>query len=131
VRRTTSTSDDAAGSIRRVVVVVDARVNHQPRDEIDALYQPGRGVPLTSGGRRPEALTRGAVMTYLIVGLDRKTFTQWHENVSADEIATATRIAQARAKAQGIDLVVAAVIGSNSAVMSDPAEVRPLQRSAA
>jgi hypothetical protein len=70
-------------------------------------------------------------VTYLIVGLDRKTYARWHENVSADEIGTAERIAQARAKAQGIDLVVAAVIGPNSAVVSDPAEVRTLGSKAA
>lgn len=58
-------------------------------------------------------------MTYLIVGLDRTTHTRWHENVSADDIATARRIAQARATAHGLDLVVAAVIGPNSAVLSD------------
>jgi hypothetical protein len=62
------------------------------------------------------------VVTYLIVGLDRKTHAQWHENVSADDIGTAKRIASARAAAQGIELVVAAVIGPNSAVVSDPAE---------
>ena len=63
-------------------------------------------------------------MTYLIVGLDRKTHARWHGNVSADDIATAKRIAQARAAAQGIDLVVAAAIGPNSAVVSDEADER-------
>jgi len=61
-------------------------------------------------------------VTYLIVGLDLKTSASWHENVSADDIGTAKRIARTRAAAQGIDLVVAAVIGPNSAVVSDPAE---------
>jgi hypothetical protein len=70
-------------------------------------------------------------MIYLIVGLDRKTFARWHENVCADEIGTAEQIAQARARAQGTDLVVAAVIGPNSAVVSDPAEVRTLESKAA
>ena len=65
---------------------------------------------------------KGAVVTYLIVGLDRRTHARWHENVSADDIGTAKRIAGARAAAQGLDLVVAAVIGPNSAVVSDPAE---------
>jgi hypothetical protein len=65
---------------------------------------------------------KGAVVTYLIVGLDRSTHARWHENVSADDIGTAKRIAAARAAAQGLDLVVAAVIGTNSAVVSDPAE---------
>jgi hypothetical protein len=63
-------------------------------------------------------------MTYLVVGLDRRTHTPWHENISADDIGTATRIAEARAAAQGLDLVVAGVIGPNSTVVSDPAEER-------
>ncbi len=58
-------------------------------------------------------------MIYLIVGLDRNTYARWHQNVCADEIVAAERIAQARAEAQGIDLVIAAVIGANSAVLSD------------
>ena len=66
-------------------------------------------------------------MTYLIVGLDRKTYARWHENVSAEEIGTAKWIAQSRAKAQGIDLVIAGVIGPNSAVVSEPAEVLTLE----
>jgi hypothetical protein len=61
-------------------------------------------------------------VTYLIVGLDRSTFARWHQNVMARDIGTATRIARARAAKQGIKLVVAAVIGPNSAVLSDPAE---------
>lgn len=65
--------------------------------------------------------TKEAVVTYLIVGLDLKTHAPWHENVSADDIATAKRIACTRAAAEGIDLVVAAVIGPNSAVVSEPA----------
>jgi hypothetical protein len=63
--------------------------------------------------------TKKAVMTYLIVGLDLKTHAPWYENVSANDARTATRIARARAVAQGIDLVVAALIGPNSAVVSD------------
>jgi len=63
-------------------------------------------------------------VTYLIVGLDRRTYARWHENISAEDMAAAKRIARARATAKGIDLVVAAVIGPNSAVMTDPAEER-------
>ena len=63
--------------------------------------------------------TKEAVVTYLIVGIDLKTHASWHENVSADDVGTARRIARARAAAHGIDLVVAAVIGPNSAVVSD------------
>jgi hypothetical protein len=75
--------------------------------------------------------TKGAAVTYLIVGLDRKTHARWHQNVSASDIGTVEWIAQARAKAQGIELVVAAVIGPNSAVMSDPAEERTVESKAA
>jgi hypothetical protein len=64
--------------------------------------------------------TKEAVVTYLIVGLDLRTHAPWHENVSADAIATARRIARTRAAEQGIDLVVAAVIGPNSAVALGP-----------
>jgi hypothetical protein len=70
-------------------------------------------------------------VTYLVVGLDRKTFAPWHENVLAGDITTATRIARARAAAQGINLVVAAVIGANSAVASDPVEERAAASKAA
>jgi hypothetical protein len=41
---------------------------------------------------------------------------------AARDLATATRIAQSRAAAKGIKLVVAAVIGPNSCVQQDPAE---------
>ena len=70
-------------------------------------------------------------MTYLIVGLDRKTQGRWHENVSADDIGTAERIARTRAMAQGIDLVVAAVIGPNSSVVPDTADDRAVPAKAA
>ena len=59
-------------------------------------------------------------MTYLIVGLDRNTFARWHGHVLAGDMGTATLIAGARAAAQGVELVVAAVIGPNSAVLSEP-----------
>ncbi len=58
-------------------------------------------------------------MTYLIVGVDRRTLAPWHENVLARDQASARRIARARAAARGIALVVAAVIGPNSAVLPD------------
>lgn len=70
-------------------------------------------------------------MTYLIVGLDRATLARWHNNVLARDVATATRIAQARAAAQGVRLVVAAVIGPNSAVVPDPATERAAASKAA
>ena len=58
-------------------------------------------------------------MTYLIVGLDRDTHVRWHGHVLARSVAAATGIATARAAAQGIALLVAAVIGPNSAVVSE------------
>jgi hypothetical protein len=58
-------------------------------------------------------------VTYLIVGLDRHTLVPWHENVCASDVATAKLMAHARAAAQGIDVVVAAVIGPNLSVLSD------------
>ncbi|HTX09854.1 MAG TPA: hypothetical protein VME22_14640 [Solirubrobacteraceae bacterium] len=61
-------------------------------------------------------------MTYLIVGLDRRTLAPWHNNVTAADIVTAKLIACLRARAEAIDLLVAAVIGPNSSVMSDPAD---------
>lgn len=70
-------------------------------------------------------------MVYLIVGLDRTTYAQWHQNVSAEDIGAAKRRAGERAAAQGIDLVVAAVIGPNSAVLSDPAVERVVELKAA
>ncbi len=56
-------------------------------------------------------------MTYLIVGLDRKTLAPWHRNILERDVASAARAALARAGADGVDLVVAAVIGPNSSVL--------------
>jgi hypothetical protein len=61
-------------------------------------------------------------MTYLVVGVDQTTFAPWHQNVQARDVPTARRIAVARADARGVALVVAAVIGPNSAVLDDAAE---------
>jgi hypothetical protein len=60
-------------------------------------------------------------VTYLIVGLDRATFTPWHRHVLARDIATAKRAAKVRAAAEGIRLEVAAVIGPGAYVLSDRA----------
>jgi hypothetical protein len=60
-------------------------------------------------------------VTYLIVGLDRNTLARWHGNVLAPDVRSATLIAQARAAADGITLVIAAVIGPNSSVLPEPA----------
>ena len=40
-------------------------------------------------------------MTYLVVGLDQHTFAPWHQNVGAADVATAKRVAFARAQARG------------------------------
>jgi len=55
-------------------------------------------------------------MTFLIVGLDRKTLAPWHRNVRERDVASAARTAVTRAGADGVDLVVAAVIGPGSSV---------------
>jgi hypothetical protein len=59
-------------------------------------------------------------MTYLVVGLDQTTFAPWHQNVQAQDVTTARQIAVARADARGVALVVAAVIGPNSTVLTEP-----------
>jgi hypothetical protein len=85
--------------------------------------------PTTASARRTRAPSQaestspkenGAV-TYLIVGLDRATLAPWHQNIQARDVTTAARLARARAKARGINLVVAAVIGPNSSVLPQPA----------
>ena len=64
-------------------------------------------------------------MVYLIAGLDRSTFARWHDHVMAADVTVATRIAHARAAAQGVELVVAAVIGPYSSLVSDVDEPSP------
>ena len=59
-------------------------------------------------------------MTYLVVGVDQSTFAPWHQNVRAVDVLTAREVACARARARGIALVVAAVVGPNCTVMPDP-----------
>jgi hypothetical protein len=60
-------------------------------------------------------------MVYLIVGVDRRTLAPWHRNVAGDDLPSARRRARVRAHAAGVDLVVAAVIGPGSSVLSEPA----------
>jgi hypothetical protein len=55
-------------------------------------------------------------MTFLIVGVDRRSLTPWHRNVMARDVEAATQLARARASEDGIALVVAAVIGPGGAV---------------
>jgi hypothetical protein len=67
---------------------------------------------------------------YLIVGLDRTTFARWHRNVMAGDAPSAARVARTRAASQGIDLVVAAVVGPYSSVV-DYVDEAPMIRKAA
>jgi hypothetical protein len=87
---------------------------------------PPRPAPRAHGGGsaerpRPGAptATKGKAVIYLIVGLDKKTLVPWHQNIGADDVTAARRLARARATAQGINLLVAAVIGPNMSVLSD------------
>jgi hypothetical protein len=56
-------------------------------------------------------------MTFLIVGLDRRTLAPWHRNILERDGASAARTAIARAGADGVDLVVAAVVGPGSSIL--------------
>ena len=70
-------------------------------------------------------------MTYLIVGLDRNTLTPWRRHVLAGDVTTAVRLGCARAAAQGVQLVVAAVIGPDSNVVTAVAPATPAKPQAA
>ena len=56
-------------------------------------------------------------MTFLIIGLDRRTFAPWHRNILERDVASASRAAVTRAGADGVDLVVAAVVGPGSSIL--------------
>ena len=60
-------------------------------------------------------------MIYLVAGLDRSTLGRWHDHVMAADPSLAARIARGRAAGQGLDLVVAAVVGPNSSIEPDVA----------
>jgi hypothetical protein len=120
--RVDSNSDATATSSRLPAIeaafaLVSRRVHAPPK----AWFQ-----PTADADRKPKA---GAV-TYLIVGLDRTSLAPWHVNIRADDVATAKRIALARAAASGIALVLAAAIGPNSSVVPDVAD-QPATRSKA
>jgi hypothetical protein len=55
-----------------------------------------------------------AAVIYLVIGLDRDTLTPWHDNIRAGDAATAEEIARARARASGVDLVVAAAVAPDT-----------------
>jgi hypothetical protein len=56
-------------------------------------------------------------VTYLIVGIDRRTLVPWQRNVRGHDPASATSAALERAGADGVQLIVAAVVGPNAAVL--------------
>ena len=67
-------------------------------------------------------------MIYLVAGLDRSTLGRWHDHVMAADASRAARIARGRAAGEGLDLVVAAVIGPHSNIEDDiavTAYIRP------
>jgi len=64
----------------------------------------------------------GANMTFLIVGLDRRTLAPWHRNIRQRDVTSAARAAVTRARADGVDLVVAAVVGPGSSVLDGLAD---------
>ena len=70
-------------------------------------------------------------MTYLVVGVDRTTLAAWHQHVLARDQRTARRIAGHRAAADGVRLVVAAVIGPNSCVLPADGGVTEISSTAA
>jgi hypothetical protein len=53
-------------------------------------------------------------MIYLVLGVDRRTLAPWHRNVRRRDVGSATQAALAHAAAEGVDLVVARVIGPDS-----------------
>jgi hypothetical protein len=72
-------------------------------------------------------MSQGGAVTYLIIGVDQRTLAPWQENVLAQDVPTATRVAETHAAVQGVKLVVAAVIGPYSSVLADT----PVSRRAA
>jgi hypothetical protein len=60
---------------------------------------------------------KGVVVTFLIVGLDRMTLAPWHRNVMAGDASSARRIGSGCAAREGVELIVAAVIGPGAAVL--------------
>ena len=70
-------------------------------------------------------------MIYLVAGLDRSTLGRWHDHVMAGDASVAAQIARGRAAGQGIDLVVAAVIGPGSNIEADVAATGYVRSAAA
>ena len=91
------------------ITSTDARLITRIERRPGALYQ-RRAASLVRLRGKPyhraasTSTLKGEDVTDLIVGLDRRTYARWHENVSADDIGTAKRIARTRATASGFDL---------------------------
>jgi hypothetical protein len=79
-----------------------------------------RKLPRITGASRwlLPAPTKENTVVYLVVGLDAGTLAGWHRNVLARDANAATRDARSRAAAEGVDLLVAAVIGPGSSVVA-------------
>jgi hypothetical protein len=70
-------------------------------------------------------------MIYLVAGLDHRTLSRWHDHVMAADATVAARIATTRAARDGLELVVAAVIGPYGNVEPFAAELPRVARPAA
>jgi hypothetical protein len=58
-------------------------------------------------------------MISVVVGVDRRSLTHWHGNVQTEDPGDAATRATAMAAADGIDLVIAAIVGPRSAVLPE------------
>jgi hypothetical protein len=67
-------------------------------------------------------------MIYLVAGLDHSSLSRWHDHVAAADPTGAARAAVSRAARQGIELVVAAVIGPYGSIEPFVADVPPVAR---
>jgi hypothetical protein len=95
-----------------VIVGPIAWVTRRADELLDDLIRSNHAIPPARSDTAP-----GADMTFLIVGLDRRTLAPWHRNLRERDVGSAARAAVARARADGVDLVVAAVVGPGSSVL--------------
>ena len=70
-------------------------------------------------------------MIYLVAGLDRSTLSRWHDHVMAADASVAARTARGRAASQGVDLIVAAIVGPYSSLEADLAVTAHVRSAAA
>jgi hypothetical protein len=64
-------------------------------------------------------------VVYLVIGLDAGTWAGWHRNVLATDVTMAVQRARFGAAAEGIDLIVAAVVGPHSSVVASAGDGIP------